>query len=87
MGMFSYNYYKNLKDPEVYLAYPDKRIIGTLQVYDRQTDIMANSADKSSFTIYSHKNNEPTQYYDEVELGKYVLFLGVNWFRIDDITI
>jgi len=87
MGMFSYNYYKNLKDPEVYLAYPDKRIIGTLQVYDRQTDIMANSADKSSFTIYSHKNNEPTPYYDEVELGKYVLFLGVNWFRIDDITI
>lgn len=87
MGMFSYNYYKNLKDPEVYLAYPDKRIIGTLQVYDRQTDIMANSADKSSFTIYSHKNNKPTPYYDEVELGKYVLFLGVNWFRIDDITI
>lgn len=87
MGMFSYNYYKNLKDPEVYLAYPDKRIIGALQTYDRQTDIMANSADKSSFTIYSHKNNEPTPYYDEVELGKYVLFLGVNWFRIDDITI
>ena len=87
MGMFSYNYYKNLKDPEVYLAYPDKRIIGTLQVCDRQTDIMANSADKSSFIIYSHKNNEPTPYYDEVELGKYVLFLGVNWFRIDDITI
>lgn len=87
MGMFSYNYYKNLKDPEIYLAYPDKRIIGTLQACDRQTDIMANSADKSSFTIYSHKNNEPTPYYDEVELGKYVLFLGVNWFRIDDITI
>lgn len=87
MGTFSYNYYKNLKNPEMYLAYPDKRIIGTLQAYDRQTDIMANDINKLTFTIYSRFNNENTPFYNDIELGKYILFVGVNWFRIDDITI
>lgn len=48
MGIFTYNYYKNLNRPEVYLAYPDKRTIGALHTYDLQTDIMANSADRKS---------------------------------------
>ena len=77
MGTFSYNYYKNLKNPEMYLAYPDKRIIGTLQAYDRQTDIMANDINKLTFTIYSRFNNENTPFYNDIELGKYILFVGV----------
>ena len=43
MGFFTYNYFKSLKRPEVYLAYPNKRTIGVLHIYDLQTDIMANS--------------------------------------------
>ena len=53
MGIFSYNYFKNLKRPKVYLAYPDKRTIGALHAYDLQTDIMANSVNKGTFTVYT----------------------------------
>lgn len=87
MGMFSYNYYKNLKRPEVYLSYPDKRIIGTLQVHDLQTDIMGNNCNQGSFTIYSHENNEAIPFYDDIELGMYVLIVGVDWLRVNNITV
>ena len=87
MGMFSYNYYKNLKRPEVYLSYPDKRKIGPIQVRELQTDIIANSCCTGSFKIYSHENNVPLEFYTDVEIGKYILVLGVNWFRINEINI
>ena len=87
MGMFSYNYYKNLKRPEVYLSYPDKRKIGPIQVHELQTDIIANSCCTGSFKIYSHENDVPIEFYADVEIGKYILVLGVNWFRINEINI
>lgn len=87
MGMFSYNYYKNLKRPEVYLSYPDKRKIGPIQVRELQTDIIANSCCTGSFKIYSRENDEPIEFYSDVEIGKYILVLGVNWFRINEINI
>lgn len=87
MGMFSYNYYKSLKRPEVYLSYPDKRIIGTLVTHDLQADIIANACDQGSFTVYSHENGEKTPFYDDIIIGKYILVLGVNWFRINQIDI
>ena len=50
MGVFTYNYFKNLNRPEVYLAYPDKRNIGALHAYDIQKDIIAKSAKKGTIT-------------------------------------
>lgn len=87
MGFFTYNYFKNLKRPEAYLAYPDKRTIGTLHVYDLQTDIMANSANKGTFTVYRYEDSEETRFYEQIEIGKYIHLYGVGWFRINGVSL
>ena len=87
MSYFSYNYYKNLKRPEVYLAYPNKKTIGALRTYELETDIMANSANTGSFIVYRYEDNEPTKFYDEITIGKYIHIYGVDWFRINEVSI
>ena len=87
MGFFTYNYFKNIKRPEVYIAYPDKRTIGALRVYDLQTDIMANSANKGSFIIYRYEDGEESKFYDNVEIGMYIHLYGIGWFRINEISV
>ena len=87
MGIFTYNYYKNLNRPEVYLAYPDKRTIGALHTYDLQTDIMANSANKGTFTVYRYEDGEETRFYEQIENGKYIHLYGVGWFRVGDVSV
>ena len=87
MGFFTYNYFKNLKRPEVYLCYPDKRTIGALHAYDLQTDIMANSVNKGTFTVYRYEDGEETRFYDKIEIGKYVHLYGVGWFRINEVSV
>lgn len=87
MGVFTYNYFKNLNRPEVYLAYPDKRTIGALHAYDLQTDIMANSANKGTFTVYRYEDGEETRFYEQIENGKYIHLYGVGWFRVGDVSV
>lgn len=87
MGYFSYDYYKNLKRPDVYLTYPDFRIIGVLHTHDLQADIYANSMNKCSFSVYRYENGHETRCYDDIEIGKYLLLTGVGRFRIHDMTV
>lgn len=87
MGFFSYNYFKNLKRPEVYLAYPDKRTIGAIHANNLQNDIMANSINKGTFTVYRYEDGEETKFYDDIEIGKYVHLFGVGWFRITEVSV
>lgn len=87
MGVFTYNYFKNLNRPEVYLAYPDKRTIGALHTYALQTDIMANSANKGTFTVYRYEDGEETRFYEQIENGKYIHLYGVGWFRVGDVSV
>lgn len=87
MGFFTYNYFKNIKRPEVYLAYPDKRTIGAIHTDKLQTDIMANSINKGSFTVYRYENGAETRFYDSIEIGKYIHLYGVGWFRITEVYL
>lgn len=87
MGFFTYNYFKSLKRPEVYLAYPNKRTIGVLHIYDLQTDIMANSVNKGTFTVYRYEDGEETRFYDQIEIGRYIYLYGVGWFKINEVSI
>lgn len=86
MSLFSYNYFKNLKRPEVYLAYPNKSYIGSIHTFDLQTDIMANSADKGSFKIYRYEDNKPTKHYNMTVLGMYIHIYGIGWFKIKELS-
>lgn len=87
MGFFSFNYFQQLKRPEVYLAYPNKKTIGALHASDLQTDIMANSANSGSFKIYRYENGEQARFYDEISTGKYIHLYGIGWYRINEISV
>lgn len=87
MGLFSYNYFKSLKRPDVYLSYPDKRIIGAIHAYNLSTDIMANSINKGTFTVYHYEDGEETKFYNDLEIGKYIHFYGIGWFRITELSV
>ena len=69
------------------MAYPDKRTIGALHTYDLQTDIMANSANKGTFTVYRYEDGEETRFYEQIENGKYIHLYGVGWFRVGDVSV
>lgn len=87
MSFFSYDYYKNQRRPDAYLAYPDKRTIGVIHTYNLQTDIMANSANKTTCTIYRYEDGQETKFYKSITVGKYIHLYGVGWFRITKVSI
>lgn len=87
MSFFSYDYYKNLKRPDVYLTYPNKRTIGAIHTIDLQTDIMANSANRTTFIAYRYEDGDETKFYNNISVGKYVHLYGVGWFRITKVSI
>ena len=62
MGFFTYDYFKNLKRPEVYLCHPNKKTIGVLHAHSLQIDIMANSVNKGTFTVYRYEDGEETRF-------------------------
>lgn len=80
MGFFSYDYYKSLKRPDIYLAYPNKQIISSLKEGEFSTDFIANSYDQGSIKIYKSLNGEYLKFYDDIKIGMYLLLNGVGWF-------
>ncbi len=84
---FSYNYYKNLKRPHVYLSYPNRTQICELPVYEFQTDIIANSANRGTFKVYRYRDGIETQHYGDIELGMYLYIDGLSWFVITEINL
>lgn len=82
---FSYNYYKNLKRPHVYLSYPNRKQICEIPVYDFETDIIANSANRGSFKVYRYRDSIQIDHYDDIQLGMYLYIDGLSWFIISDI--
>lgn len=87
MSFFSYNYYKTLERPNVYLAFPNKRIVGTIVARDLETDFMANSMTKGTFKVYRYHDSEETPNYNWIKIGMYVQLSGIDWFIIAQLEI
>ena len=87
MSFFSYNYYKTLERPNVYLAFPNKRIVGTIVARDLETDFMANSMTKGTFKVYRYHDSEETPNYNWIKIGMYVQLSGIDWFIITQLEI
>ncbi|MCI8661525.1 MAG: ABC transporter ATP-binding protein [Lachnospiraceae bacterium] len=85
MNPFSYNYYKNLKRPHVYLSYPNRTQICEIPIYDFQTDIIANSANRGSFKVYRYRDETETEHYGDIKLGMYLYMEQLSWFVITEI--
>lgn len=87
MVMFSYNYYKNLNRPLVYLAFPNKHILGIIQARNFQTDFFANSMDKGSFKVNQFEDGVKTPYYDSININMYIFVKNIGWFIITEMHI
>ena len=79
---FSYGKYKNLEIPFTYLAYPNKKIICALRAKNRETTLCFNNISTYEFSINKYVNGKKTPHYDDITIGKYILFDKVSWFRI-----
>lgn len=86
MNLFSYNYYKNLKRPHVYLSYPNRTQICEIPVFDFETDILGNSANNGSFKVYRYNNSVETLHYNDIKLGMYLYIDRLSWFVISEIN-
>lgn len=86
MNLFSYNYYKNLKRPHVYLSYPNRTQICEIPVFDFETDIFANSVNKGTFKVYRYQDGVQIAHYEDIQIGMYLYIDGLSWFVITDIN-
>ena len=79
--------YKNLKNPEVYLAYKDKRTICSLNVYKLNCDPRLPSVSSGSFRIYRYENDKEVPYWEKIQLGLLVEIRYLSWFVISRISL
>lgn len=84
---FSYDNYQNMHDPEVYLAYRDKRVICALPAHELKISPRLNSISSGSLKIYKYENGQPVDYYDKIEIGLLIEVRHVSWFQITEILL
>lgn len=83
--LFTYDRYKNLETPRVFLAYPNKRVICSLNVYELETTLSFNNISSGSLKIYRYENNQEITHYDKIQIGMFIEVQYVSWFKIRDI--
>ncbi len=84
---FSYDLYKNIHEPEVYLAYGDKHILSQLKVHQLKISTRLNSISYGSLQIYKLEDGEPVPYYDKIQIGLLLEVRHISWFQITDIKL
>ena len=82
---FTYDRYKNMETPNVFLAYPSKKVIGQLNVHELKNHLYLNNISSGSFKVYRYENGVETPFYDKIKIGMYVEIQYVSWFKIRDI--
>lgn len=85
--IFSYNQYQNLERPMVYLAYPNKQVLGTLPAQNLRTKLCFNNISECTFKLNKYADGLPTPFYEDAELCMYLKVTGITWFTITDIAI
>lgn len=79
---FSFNAYKQINLPNVYLAYPNKKLICKLNAMDRKSSLFVNGISNFSFKTYQYKDKKPNNGYDKISIGKYIYVDSLGWYRI-----
>ena len=83
---FSYDYYKNLKQPKMFLANPNKSYIGIIsEASDTKLTLKFNNLNELSFSVYENINNKDTEYYDKLEVKRLVELQYIGWFQISNV--
>lgn len=83
--IFSYDAYKRLDRPYVYLAKPNKDYIGTIQARELNTDLCFNNISTATFKVNKYENGEETLHYNEIDSLKLIEITYLGWFQITEI--
>lgn len=82
---FSFNSYDKVNVPNVFLSYPNRKLICQLNVKKLSTPLKISGFSSVSFKIYQYANGAQTRGYDDITIGKYIFVDNIGWFRIDTI--
>lgn len=78
----SFDYYKQVENPDMYLCNPDKRFLCALDSDDRHLILRFNDLSELTFTIPKIKGRENE--YDLIESKRLVFIDKIGWFQIVD---
>lgn len=84
--IFSYDAYKRLDRPYVYLAKPNKDYIGTIQARELNTATCFNDISTATFKVNKYEDGEETLHYDDIALLKLIEVTYMGWFQITEIN-
>ena len=80
----SYDYYKQIESPNMYLCNPDKRFICALNGDSRHLVLRFNDLAELTFTVPKIKESE--LYYNLVETKRLIFLEKIGWFQITDVA-
>ena len=79
----SFDYYKQLESPVMYLCNPNKKYITAIDANDRHLILRFNDISELSFSVtYSDKTS---QYFNLIETKRLVFIEGIGWFQITSV--
>lgn len=82
---FSFNRYNEINMPNIYLAFPNKKLICKLNAKNRKSSLCVIGKSSFTFTIYQYFGKTKNKGFDEITMGKYIYVDNTGWFRITDI--
>jgi hypothetical protein len=82
---FSFNSYNKVNVPNVFLSYPNRKLICQLNVKKLSTPLKISGFSSVTFKIYQYANGVQNRGYDDITIGKYIFVDNIGWFRIDTI--
>lgn len=80
----SYDYYKQIESPNMYLCNPDRRFICALNGDNRHLVLRFNDLSELTFTVPKLKDTET--YYNLIESKRLVFIEKIGWFQIVDVS-
>lgn len=84
--IFSYDAYKRIDRPYVYLAKPNKDYIGTIQARELNTAPCFNNISQATFKVNKYEDGEETLHYNDIALLKLVEITYMGWFQVTEIN-
>ena len=80
----SYDYYKQIESPNMYLCNPDRRFICALNGDSRHLVLRFNDLSELTFTVPKIKESET--YYNLIETKRLIFLDKIGWFQITDVS-
>lgn len=80
----SYDYYKQIESPNMYLCNPDRRFICALNGDNRHLVLRFNDLSELTFTVPKLKDTET--YYNLIESKRLIFIEKIGWFQIVDVS-